>query len=219
MQKTTLLFDFDLTLADSSQGIFKCISYALNKMAYKNIDYETIKLTIGHSLKETFRILTGNSNHEKATQFTTLFVEKADEIMNDNTVIFPEVFELLPKIKELGFKTGIVSTKYGYRIQGVLKRDGLSPYFDIIVGGDDVKNHKPNPEGLLLAINKLNVEKNEVLYIGDSMVDAEAAKLGEVDFVAVLTGTVTKEMFFEKKYQQTISNLHDLTEYIRINFS
>ena len=155
MQKNTLLFDFDLTLADSSQGIFQCINYALAKMSYPEHDFESIKLTIGHSLPTTFRILTGNNINKEADKFVKLFVEKADEIMNTNTIIYPEVYEILPKLKEQGFKTAIISTKYRYRIKGVLKREKLANYFDLIVGGEDVEEHKPHPEGLLLAIEKL----------------------------------------------------------------
>ena len=48
---------------------------------------------------------------------------------------------------------------------------------DVIIGGDDVKNEKPDPEGLLTAIQKLNVSKNQALYVGDSIVDANSIPL------------------------------------------
>jgi phosphoglycolate phosphatase len=118
MIKNTILFDFDFTLADSSQGIFKCINYALNKMNLPEQDYNTIKYTIGHSLPETYRILTKRNSEREENEFVKLFVKKADEIMNLNTLVYPEVFELMPMIKEKGYKTGIISTKYRYRIQG-----------------------------------------------------------------------------------------------------
>jgi phosphoglycolate phosphatase len=110
-------------------------------------DYNTIKYTIGHSLPETYRILTKRNSEREENEFVKLFVKKADEIMNLNTLVYPEVFELMPMIKEKGYKTGIISTKYRYRIQGVLERENLNNYFDLIVGGEDVSNHKPDPEG------------------------------------------------------------------------
>lgn len=219
MQKNTLLFDFDLTLADSSQGIFKCINYALNKMYINTLEYERIKRTIGLSLSDTFKLLTKDTSQERAMQFTSYFVEKADEIMNDNTKVFPVVFELMPKIKEMGFKTGIVSTKYGYRIEGVLKRDNLSPFFDLVVGGDAVKHHKPNPEGLLLAISRLESSLQDVLYIGDALVDAEAARHAEIDFLAVLTGTVSRESFELQNFLHSIDNLTQLLDFIHQHYT
>jgi len=214
MQKNTILFDFDLTLADSSQGIFKCINHALNKMNYPEHDYESVKLTIGHSLPETFRILTGNDTKEGASQFTSLFVNKADEIMNASTIIYPEVFELVPNLKEKGFKTGIISTKYRYRIEGVLKREELSSYFDTIVGGEDVNEHKPHPEGLLMAIEKLGIEKLQAIYVGDSLVDATAAKAAGIDFIAVLTGTISKDKFEKEECINILPNLNSLLQNI-----
>jgi phosphoglycolate phosphatase len=106
MIKNTILFDFDFTLADSSQGIFKCINYALNKMNLPEQDYNTIKYTIGHSLPETYRILTKRNSEREENEFVKLFVKKADEIMNLNTLVYPEVFELMPMIKRKRLQNG-----------------------------------------------------------------------------------------------------------------
>ncbi len=214
MRKNTILFDFDFTLADSSQGIFKCVNYALNKMKLHEQDYDTIKYTIGHSLPDTYRKLTKRNSENEESEFVKLFVKKADEIMNLYTRVYPEVFELMPMIKEKGYKTGIISTKYRYRIQGVLERENLNKNFDVIIGGEDVSNHKPDPEGLLLAIEMLGVKKEQVWYIGDSLVDLAAAKSAGIEFVAVLTGTVFKERFNTEGCNYIIPNLNNLSNII-----
>ena len=103
MHKKTLIFDFDLTLADSSQGIFQCVNYALQQMGFQNVDYPTIKSLIGHSLPKTFNLLTGNTHVERAKEFTSLFVEHADIVMNENTFLFPEVAKIIPEMKKQGF--------------------------------------------------------------------------------------------------------------------
>ena len=66
---------------------------------------------------------------------------------------------------------------------------------DIIVGGDDVKTPKPDPEGLLYAIDHLGLDKRDILYVGDSVVDAKTAQSAEVDFAGVLTGTTSAKDF------------------------
>ena len=214
MRKTTLLFDFDFTLADSSQGIFKCINYALRKMNLSEHNYKTIKQTIGYSLPETFKMLTKRNSEEEAHHFVKFFVEKADEIMNLDTKVYPEVFELIPKLKERCFKIGIISTKYRYRIQGVLEKENLDRYFDTIIGGEDVSNHKPHPEGLYMAIKNLGVTKKEAWYVGDSLVDAKAAKQAGIEFIAVLTGTTKEDDFAKEKYGTIIKQLVDLCKII-----
>ncbi len=70
--------------------------------------------------------------------------------------------------------------------------------FDFIIGGEDVSKHKPDPEGLLKAIQETGKNKKETLYVGDSLVDWETAKNAAVDFCAVLTGSVSEEEFCRK---------------------
>ncbi len=196
MQRKALIFDFDLTLADSSQGIFQCVNFAMQQLGYPSFEYDIIKKLIGFTLPDTFRMLTGIEEAEKGKEFTTHYVKHADLVMNQNTFLFPEVFKVIPKLKEQGFLMAIVSTKYRYRISGVLERDKLSNCFDYIIGGEDVSQHKPNPEGLELAIQKLGIGKENAIYIGDTTIDLETAQRAKVKFIGVLTGT-TREADFK----------------------
>jgi phosphoglycolate phosphatase len=86
---------------------------------------------------------------------------------------------------------------------------------DLIVGSDDVKIEKPNPEGLLWSIDALQLEKNEVLYVGDSVVDAKTAENAEVDFAGVLTGTTTKSDFAKYKNVFVGDDMKAVYSYIR----
>jgi phosphoglycolate phosphatase len=90
---------------------------------------------------------------------------------------------------------GIVSTKYRYRIEDILGRHGLLEYFDNIVGGEDVKRHKPAPDSLLLSLENLKVNRQEAMYVGDSITDAMTAQAANVDFVAVLSGATQSGEF------------------------
>ena len=101
----------------------------------------------------------------------------------------------------VGFACGFVGFTCGFVI-------------DVIIGGDDVKNEKPDPEGLLTAIQKLNVSKNQALYVGDSIVDAKTAQSAGVDFVAVLTGTTEREEFMNYEYVSIEESVRELTSYL-----
>lgn len=194
-----VIFDFDYTLGDSTNGIVLSANYALEKLGYANRSLEEIKKTIGLSLKETFRALTKNDSEDEAEKFAALFREKADIVMTENTKLYEGVKEVLRKLKEQGLQTAIVTTKFHYRIDAILSKFDATDLIHLIVGSDDVKVEKPDPEGLLWAIGHLNVEREEVLYVGDSLVDAKTAQNAMVKFAAVLTGTTTKEDF--EKYQ------------------
>ena len=90
--------------------------------------------------------------------------------MNANTILFPDTLPTLTYLKKQGARIGIISTKYRFRILSFLKNHMPDDWFDIIIGGEDVTHHKPDPEGLLLAIDRLKACPEEVLYIGDSTV-------------------------------------------------
>ncbi len=192
-----MFFDFDYTLADSSEGIVECMSYALDSMGFPPVSGKAIKRTIGLSLSDTYRLLTGSDDPVSAAEFVDVFVGKADEIILDRTRIFDGVEDVLINLRDKGLSLGIISTKFRYRIEDVLRREGLIEYFDVIIGGEDVAEHKPSPEGLNAALSQLGVSKDRALYIGDSVTDAETARNAGVSFAAVLTG-VTLEADFEK---------------------
>jgi len=130
--------------------------------------------------------------------------------MSRSTVLYDGTASTLARLKENGFNTGIVTTKYRFRIVETLKMHGILDLVDFIVGGEDVKEPKPSPEGLLLAINRFNAQKNSVLYIGDSLVDAEAALEANVDFVAVITGTTKEDEFSQYPRVKILKNLSEL---------
>ncbi|HLW10308.1 MAG TPA: HAD hydrolase-like protein, partial [Fermentimonas sp.] len=143
----TYIFDFDYTLADSSRGIVYCFNQVLEKHGFNDISDEMIKRTIGMTLQNSFKVLTGENDSDKISIYVKEYVKTADGCMTDNTVLFPETAEVLETLKENGVKLGIVSTKYRYRIKEVLDREFEGDLIDVIVGGEDVTTHKPSPEG------------------------------------------------------------------------
>jgi phosphoglycolate phosphatase len=168
---------------------------------------DDIRRTVGMSLSESFTYLTKNNEPELQAMYVRLFKEKADEVMTQNTHLFQDTVHVLSYLKSKGIKTGIVTTKYRYRIDEVLHKNQITHLLDVIVGGDDVKNAKPDPEALLKAIGLLGASKDDVLYIGDSIIDARTANNANVDFIAVTTGTTAKDDFMQLPHIAVIDSL------------
>jgi phosphoglycolate phosphatase len=120
--------------------------------------------------------------------------------MADATKVYPGVPRTLQALKAYLLRLGIFSTKFRYRIEAVLQREGLRDAFELIVGGEDVAQLKPDPEGLLVALEKLGCDETELLYVGDSATDAEAAQRAGVPFAAVLSGVTPSEIL--RRYPQ-----------------
>ncbi len=189
------IFDFDYTLGDTTEGILECISSSLEKLGFPPAGREEMRRTIGLSLDATLERLTGCRDADTAREFTKLFMRRADDVMVASAVFYPEALPLLGELHEKGVLTAIVTTKAAFRIRGILDKFSARDLVDVIVGSDMVKNEKPHPEALLLALRLLNVGPEEALYIGDSAVDAACARDAGVPFAAVLTGTTGEAAF------------------------
>lgn len=212
MSYTTYLFDFDYTLADSSRGIVTCFRNVLNRHGYIKPTDEDIKRTIGKTLEDSFSILSGVTDAQQLADFKKEYVKEADTHMTVNTVLFLETKSVLIALKDAGANIGIISTKFRYRIQELLNQHFPSDFLDIIIGGEDVKAAKPSPEGLLLAIKQLRVNKAETLYIGDSTVDAETARAAGVDFAGITHGVTTAQELRQYPHKRIMSTLEELLE-------
>jgi phosphoglycolate phosphatase len=205
-----ILFDFDYTLADSSRGVIDCVGYALRELDLPPVSDDAACRTIGLSLPDTLTALAGPQPPESCATFARLFVEQADRVMADKTVLFPEVRATVVDLRQRGLVLGIVSTKYRRRIETILRREGLLAPFAAIVGGEDVARHKPDPQSLQKAMAQLGMEPGEAMYVGDSPTDAEAAQLAGIPFVAVLSGTMPREAFAPYETCAVIDGLAEL---------
>jgi len=228
-----IVFDFDYTLADSSRGAIACINFALDALGLPAVSAEAAKRTIGLSLPDTFLELAGPQHAAQSDEFARLFVERADaassvrsadrtremnaqghsSVMSDLTVLFESVPEMIRKLKAQGFSLGIVSTKFRYRIESVLRREGLLDAFAVIIGGEDVAKHKPDPAGLLTAVERLGSTHASTLYVGDSVTDAQTADRAGVPFVAVLSGVTPRKAFRDYATCEIVESLYDFLEW------
>jgi phosphoglycolate phosphatase len=214
-----VLFDFDYTLADSSKGAVQCINFALNGLGLSQVSEDRIRKTIGLSLRQTFLTLTSADTANRADEFVQLFVRRADEVMADLTYLFDEAPDTIMRLRERGFSLGIVSTKFRYRIAEILRRHELGTAFDVIIGGEDVIAHKPDPEGIIKAVSQTDCRLGNTAYVGDSLVDAETARRAGVRFIAVLTGTTPREDFAGHEVYGVLANLRELPPFLALSES
>jgi phosphoglycolate phosphatase len=210
MKAKGIIFDFDFTLADSSKGVVECVNYALKELGFSQVAKRKIYETIGLTLEDSFLKLVGENFVGKAEEFKYLFVKRADKVMADLTVLFDKTPSVIRKLNERKIKLGIVSTKFRYRIEQILERENLLEYFNVIIGGEDIPNLKPDPSGLLLAVKNLNLNSKEVIYIGDSITDAQTAINANILFIAVLSGVTSKKDFNELKVDRFLNNVAEL---------
>jgi len=209
-QPQAIVFDFDYTLADSSMPVIACVNYALRTLGLPEAEPQAVRRLIGYDLYHTFDVLAGERADGRADEFLRLFLERAELIMVDGTVILEPTSSVLQELSSRS-KLGILSSKNRVHIEGVLRRERLLGCFHAIVGGTDVPNLKPHPEGLDKVLDALGATAEGSLYVGDSLVDAEAAQRAGVDFVAVLSGMTAAVEFEDFHTLAIIENVAGLS--------
>ncbi len=217
MQYKAVFFDFDYTLGDATDAIYAGFLHGLTAMGYPAPDREAVRKTVGMLMPEAYTLLTGDADPARQAQFYDLFHPVTREMQARGQVeLLPGARELLEGLKAAGIPAGLVSTKSEVTLAAVLKVKGVEDLFAQVVGGGTVPSHKPDPEGLLWAMSNLGGERTDVLYCGDTTIDAQTAKNAGVDFCAVLNGTTPAEAFDGYPHVHISPNLWELKDWLKV---
>jgi phosphoglycolate phosphatase/beta-phosphoglucomutase len=129
--------------------------------------------------------------------------------------IYPGLEDLIFKIRVAQLPMGVVSGALRCEVELVLNRAGLAQHFSVIVAGDDIKVSKPEPDGYLLAVERLNqqypnlkAQASECLAIEDTPAGIQAAKRAGMQVVGV-ANTYPFHML-QRQASWTIDYLHEL---------
>lgn len=189
-----ILFDLDGTLVDTNEIILKSFRYTYKKHLNREIPEQEILENFGEPLLITLERY--SKEHAKA-MFKT-YVEYNQTIHDEHIKLFPGVKECLEELKELGCKIALVTSKRKELAEHGLELFDLLKYFDVTVAMEDTVKHKPHPDPVLFALEKLNSldKKKESLMIGDSKFDILSAANAGVKSVLVnwsLASTAQKD--------------------------
>lgn len=202
----TVLFDNDGTIMDTKYLIDRSFIYTFEKFrpGYE-LSEEELDSFFGPTLYETF---SKYGKDEEEIQEMIKYYRAYNEPHHDEFAKpFPGAKDLLKRLHKLGYKVGIVSSKKNQLLVHGLEAFDLAQYIDVVIGADDVKVHKPAPDALLLAKQKLN-GKN-VMYVGDTMADIQAAKNANMKSVGCIY-IKHPEIMLEAKPDYVIENLGEL---------
>lgn len=208
---STLLFDMDGTIANTDELIVQSFLtlYSLYRKG-EPTPREEIYYFSGPPIRETLK----KEFPDLDLQF---IVDEFHRISWDYypkyTTIYDDCKKVLLKLKEYGYKLGIVTNKVHRTTEYVLKLLDLENIFDVVIGFDDVLVGKPNKEGIYKAMNKLGESSpKKVLYIGDNESDLVTANNAEVDCMLVTWGPREldpnlKPTYKVNKYKQLLEAL------------
>ena len=123
--------------------------------------------------------------------------------------LYPETVEVLEELKSRGYKLVVVSN-WDSPLDGLLTRLGIAHYFDAILASHDanVLSAKPDPHIFEIAMNRLDVDRDEIVHIGDTP-DADIDGARNAGIRAIL---VDRKGKFDGVHSETIASLSELLE-------
>ena len=219
-----VFFDFDYTLGDSTDAIAQGYRAGFAALGLPKPTVEQVRTTVGYQLGDGYTLLTGDRDEGRRQTFAHQFhitvgtqaTGAGRRLMIEGTRLLPGAAELLSALKGAGVRTAIVSTKPGATIRQIFAHQGHLELLDLVVGGDEVSRNKPDPEGLRLALDKLGLTAGEILFCGDTGIDAATARAGGCDFCAVLNGTTPAGAFRDYPHVHIAGDLPGLQSWLNL---
>ena len=184
MRYPTVLFDFDGTLIDSGEIILASFRHATKTVLEQEIPDEVLAAAVGGSnIYDQMRAF----DEERVDELVRVY-RAHNEPLHDELVAFEGIERLLERLKAEGRQLGIVTAKRRRTVDLAFSILPLERYFDTVVTSDQTEHHKPHPEPVLTALERLGAKPEEAAFVGDSPFDMGAGKAAGVFTVAVSWG-------------------------------
>lgn len=209
----TVLFDFDGTLFDSSEGIFKSLKYAFRADNKPEPTDEELRRFIGPPIYDSFKSFYSYDD-EKIDFMVEKYRERYREKGLWESRAYDGIPELLKKLRDCGVKTATASSKPEQFIISILKKNNLYDYFDYVGGVtfDEIRSDKT--QIIENALKKLGSSKNDAVMVGDRKFDIDGAKGAGIPCIAVLYGFGSLEEFHEHKADYIVSTPAEIEKLI-----
>jgi len=175
-----IIFDCDGVMFDSRQANINFYNHLLARFDLPSMDPKEIDYVHMSTGRDSVKYIFRKTPHFEEADAYRLKMDYTPFIKD--MIIAPGLEDLLLKLQP-EFHLA-VATNRSNTIDVVLGQNNLAGLFDMVVSSLDVKNPKPHPESVFKILSFFDLQANQAIYIGDSLVDYETARDADVCFVA-----------------------------------
>ncbi len=206
MKINTVLFDLDGTVLDTNNLIVQSFQHTYKTVSGIEKDRDYIVKSFGEPLAVTmereFEIPT-----DEAIRIYREFQYDSFENLID---VFPGMDQVTIRLFNKGYKLGVVTSRLRNTTVRGLKKYNILNYFDCIITADDTKKHKPHPEPINMALEKLQSKPEQTLMIGDSLFDIKCAHNAGVKSAIVTWSELSEEEYMIENPDYIIEKAEDI---------
>ena len=186
MRYPTVLFDLDGTLIDSGEIILSSFRHATNTVLGRRIPDEVLAAAVGGSnIYDQMRAF----DEGRVDELVRVYREH-NEPLHEDLVAFEGIERVLDRFKAEGRRLGIVTAKRRKTVDLAFAILPLERYFDTVITSEQTEHHKPHPEPVLTALDRLGSRPDEAAFVGDSPFDMGAGRAAGVFTVGVSWGKI-----------------------------
>jgi pyrophosphatase PpaX len=185
------LFDWDGTLGRSLEMWLDVVRLLLEKYGVENVPDDVVIASFGNMKK---MIPEAGLPAEKIKDFMADALHES-HLRSMNIELYDGAIDTLERLKNEGKKLALITTNWRKSVELMLKNHSMQHIFDHCITGDDVKEHKPDPEGILRALTEIGIEKDRSVMIGDTENDLGAAANAGID--SILFYPPSHQLFYD----------------------
>jgi pyrophosphatase PpaX len=195
-----VLFDLDGTVVDSGGIILASMRHATREVLGRDFgDAELMQAVGGPGLEAQMAVFAP----ERVDELVRVYRDH-NEPLHDELEACAGMEDVLMRLHADGRRLGVVTAKRRATVELAFARVPIAHLFETVVGGDETEKHKPDPEPLLLAAERMNADPAETAYVGDSPFDIRAAKAAGMYAIAVTWGRIHDRERLEREEPDAI---------------
>jgi HAD superfamily hydrolase (TIGR01509 family) len=210
-----VIFDMDGTLTQTNRLIFDAFNEIAQRYQGRTYTPEAITAMFGPPEEGALLSIVGKDQLDDAMgDYLEFYRRRHDELAQ----LYPGILDLLIWLKSHGIRLALFTGKGTHTTAITMELFGLKPYFDLVVTGNDVINHKPSAEGIHKILSHFGFKEDEVLMVGDSPADVKASHEAGVRVAAVLWDSYSKEKVLQMKTDYVFHNVSEFSSWLRSRF-
>ncbi len=204
-----VLFDLDGTLIDSYAAITASVNRVRALRGLPSLTEEEVRKHVGRGASRLLAdVVPVGDNAENLAAYAA----HHPSVLREGTRLLPGAVETLKALSGGGYRLGICSNKSIVFTRELVRILGVESYLSLILGPEEVARPKPAPDMLLTALSRLGLTADQVLYVGDMVVDIETARAAGVMVWVVATGSESAENLDRARPDRRIGSLGELPE-------
>ena len=191
-----ILLDLDGTLLDTLDELYDAVNVSLEKFGYPRRSREEVRSFEGNGVGVLIRKAVPEGTSEADYETCLAFMKEYYAAHSGGATPYPGIEELLARLKERKVPMAVVTNKPDLPARNLVE-SRFPGVFDVVIGEVPGRPRKPAPEMPLLALEQLEISKENAVYIGDSEVDIQTARNAGLKVVSVTWGFRDEEQLKE----------------------